>query len=324
MRRREFIGLAAAACVAWPRGARTQVLLNKVWRIGIITTGVRSPPYEGFLQGLREHGYISGQDYVADWRFADSRFARFAVFAQEFVRLRTDVIFLGNAAAVDLVRQVTRTIPIVMGYSTDPVGSGYVTSLARPGGNVTGMASSAEDTAPRQLELLKAAVPNLSRVGLLLNPEGSDYSDTLKKTQVLADRAGLALVWVDARTASGLDSAFASFARQRAEALVVTQDVYFLGQSQRIADLALKHRLPCIYPQRDYVEAGGLMSYGESIKESYRRAASFVDRIFKGARAADLPIEQLAPQLVINRKAAGALGLAIPPTLSAQANEVIE
>src|SRR5262245_32033965 len=322
MRRREFIGLAAAACVAWPRGARTQVLLNKVWRVGIITTGVRSPPYEGVLQGLREHGYVSGKDYVADWRFADGRYARFAGFAQEFVRLKTDVIFLGSAAAVDLVRQVTRTIPIVMGYSTDPVGSGLVASLVRPGGNVTGMASSAEDTTPRQLELLMAIVPQLSRIGLLLNPEGSDYSDILRKTQMLADRAGIAVVWVDARTASGIDSAFASFARQRAEAVIVTSDLYFSTQAQRIADLALKHRLPSIYPQRDYVEVGGLMSYGENLKESYRRAASFVDRIFKGAQAADLPIEQLTPQLVISRKAAAALSQAIPPAVYGQANEV--
>src|SRR5262245_10224956 len=175
MRRREFIGLAAAACVAWPRGARTQVLLNKVWRVGIITTGVRSPPYEGVLQGLREHGYVSGKDYVADWRFADGRYARFAGFAQEFVRLKTDVIFLGSAAAVDLVRQVTRTIPIVMGYSTDPVSAGYVTSLARPGGNVTGLASSPDDSIAKHFELLAAVVPGLKRVGVLLNPESSDY-----------------------------------------------------------------------------------------------------------------------------------------------------
>jgi putative ABC transport system substrate-binding protein len=323
MRRREFITLlggAATSSVLGTPAARTQEPA-KLWRVGIILGGSRTPPIDGFLQGMHELGYVAGRDYVADWRAADGRFARFPVFAQDFVRLKADVILLETAAAVDAVRQVTRTIPIVMGYSIDPVGSRLVASLARPGGNVTGLAGSTEDTSPKQLELLKAVVPNLSRVGVLLNPESSDYSEVQTKMQVAAEKAGLALVWVDARNPQGIDRAYMVFAGQRVEAVVITDDRYFFTQQDKLAGHAQRLRLPSIYPQRDYVEAGGLMSYGESLKEFYRRAASFVDRIFKGARPGELPIEQVASQVVINRKTAAALGMAIP---DAFADEVIQ
>jgi ABC-type uncharacterized transport system substrate-binding protein len=326
MRRRELIVLlsgAATSSILWTLTARTQEPA-KLRRVGIILGGSRTPPIDGFLQGMRELGYVAGRDYVADWRAADGRFARFSGFAQDFVRLKVDVILLETAAAVDAVRQVTRTIPIVMGYSIDPVGNRLVASLTRPGANVTGMAGSTEDTSPKQLELLKAVVPNLARVGILLNPESSDYSEVQTKMQAAAEKAGLALVWVDARNPQGIDRAFAVFANQRVEAVIITDDRYFFTQQERIVGHALKHRLPSIYPQRDYVQVGGLMSYGESLKEFYRRAASFVDRIFKGARPAELPIEQVARQLVINRKTAAALGMAIPPDVYAFAGEVIE
>jgi putative ABC transport system substrate-binding protein len=323
MRRRNFIVLAGAAVLAAPVLARAQQP-QKVWRVGIIAGGTRTPSYDGFLQGMRELGHAEGVDYVTDWRFADGRFARFSTFAQELVARKADVIFLGTAAAVDLVRQVTRTIPLVMGYSTDPVAAGYVTSLARPGGNVTGLASSPDDSVAKHFELLAAIVPGLKRVGILLNPESSDYTEVLANARSAADKAGLALAWLDARTPQGLDSAFAGFANQRVEAVKVTDDPFFFNQQQRLAALALKHRLPAIYADRDYVQSGGLISYGESLRDFYRRAASFVDRIFKGARAGDLPIEQPPRQVAINRKTAGALGLTIPPQLYATASEVIE
>jgi putative ABC transport system substrate-binding protein len=328
MKRREFItflgGAAAARSVLWPRAARAQQG-GKLWRVGIIVGGVRTPPYDGFLQGMREHGYVSGRDYVADWRFADGRYSRMTGFAEEFVRLKADVIFVGTAAAVDPVRQVTRTIPIVMGYSTDPVGSGFVASMARPGGNVTGLASSADDASPKQLELLAAVVPNLSRVGLLQNPDSPNYAPILKSTQAAALAAGLALVPADARELPELDDAFAALTRERVQAVRVTPDAFFFRQPQRLAELALKHRLPTIFPQREYADAGGLLSYGENLKEFYRRAATFVDKIFKGARPADLPIEQPTRlNLVVNRQTADALGLTIPPQVYALADEVIE
>jgi putative ABC transport system substrate-binding protein len=326
MRRREFIALfggAATSSVLETRVARTQEPA-KVWRVGIILAGSRTPPIDGFLQGMRELGYVAGRDYLTDWRAADGRFTRFPGFAQDFVRLKVDVILLETASAVETVRQVTRTIPIVMGYSIDPVGSRLVTSLARPGANVTGLAGSTDDASPKQLELFKAVVPNLSRVGIPLNPEGPDYSDVQAKMQAAAESAGLALVWVDARNPQSIDRAFMVFAGHRVEAVIIADDRYFFTQQEKLAGQALKHRLPSIYSQRDYVGVGGLMSYGESLKEFYRRAATFVDRIFKGARPAELPIESVARQLVINRKTAAALGMAIPPDVYALANEVIQ
>jgi putative ABC transport system substrate-binding protein len=328
MRRREFLsllgGATAAPLVLWPRAARAQQG-GKLWRIGIVVGGVRTPAYDGFLQGMRELGYVAGRDYFADWRFADGRYSRMTGFAEEFVRLKADVIFVGTGAAVDPVRQVTRTIPIVMGYSTDPVGSGIVTSIARPGGNITGMASSADDASPKQLELLATVVPGLTRVGLLQNPDSPNYAPILKGMQNAALAAGLALVPIDARDLQELDDAFAALMRERVQAVMVMPDAFFFRQPQRLAELALQHRLPAIFPQREYVDAGGLMSYGENLKEFYRRAAAFVDKIFKGARPADLPIEQpTRPSLVVNRKTADALGLKIPPRVYALADEVIE
>ena len=328
MRRREFLtflgGAAAASSVLWPRAARAQQG-GKLWRVGIIAGGVRTPSYDGFLQGMREHGYVTGRDYFADWRFAEGRFSRMTGFAEEFVRLKADVIFVGTAAAVDPVRQVTRTIPIVMGYSTDPVGYGLVASMARPGGNVTGLASSADDASSKQLDMLTATVPNLSRVGVLHNPDNSNYASALKSTQIAAQQAGLTLVPVDASDLQQIDDAFAAFARERVQAVKVSPDALFFRRPERLAELALQYRLPTIFSQNEYVAAGGLMSYGENLKEFYRRAAGFVDKIFKGARPADLPIEQPTRlNLVINRKTADALGLTIPPNVYALADEVIE
>src|SRR5262249_34717288 len=269
-------------------------------------------------------GRAAGLYSVADCRSAGGRYGRFSPFAQDLVARKADVIFLGNAAAVDLVRQVTRTIPIVMGYSTDPVAAGYVTSLARPGGNVTGLASSPDDSSTKHFELLAAVVPGLKRVGVLLNPESSDYADALAGLQAAAGKARLDLAWVDARAPLELDTAFATFANQRIEAVKVTDDLFFYNQQQRLAALALKQRLPAIYPDRDYVQSGGLISYGENLRDFYRRAASFVDRIFKGARAGDLPIEQPPRQIAINRKTAAALGLTIPAPVLTAASEVID
>jgi len=327
IRRRDFMMLlgstAATSSILCTRSGRAQEPA-KLRRVGIILAGSRTPAIEGFVQGMREFGYHAGRDYHAEWRFADGRYARFPIFAQDFVRLQVDVIFVETAAAVDLVRQVTRTIPIVMGYSIDPVGGGLVTSLTRPGANVTGMAGSREPTLPKQFELLKATLPNLSRAALLLNPEISDYTGVLANARDTAQKAAVALVWADAHNPDGMADAFAQFTSQRVEAVIVIDDTYFLTQRERIAGLALTHRLPSIFPKRDFVQAGGLMGYGENLMEFYRRAASFVDRIFKGAKPAELPIERAPPQLVINRKTARALDVTIPPQVYALADEVIE
>jgi putative tryptophan/tyrosine transport system substrate-binding protein len=323
MRRREFISLLGGAAAAWPLAARAQQPA-KVWRIGIIVEGMRSAAYDGFLQGMDELGYVSGRNYVVEWRFADGRYLRTLELVADFMRLNIDLIFLGSPAMVYPVRQATRTIPIVMGYSSDPVASGFVPSLSHPGGNITGLASSGEDTSAKQLELLAAVVPNLSRVGLIQNPDNSSYSSILKSTQAAAQKTGLDLVPVDARVPQDIDDAFQVLTRERIEAVKVSSDRFFLTQQQRLADLALKHRLPSIFAERAYAEAGGLMSLDESLKDFYRRAASFVDKIFKGARPGDLPIEQLSLfNLVINRKTAEALGAKLPPRTTVSAYEVI-
>jgi putative ABC transport system substrate-binding protein len=322
--RRDFISLLGGAAAAWPLSARAQQPA-KIWRIGIVVEGMRSPAYDGFLQGMDELGYVAGKNYMIEWRFADARYLRILELVGAFAKLNIDVIFLGSPAMVYPVRQATRTIPIVMGYSVDPVGNGFVANLAHPGGNITGLASAGEDPSARQLELLAAVAPNLARIGLLQNPESSNYSSILKSTQAAAQKAGVDVVPVDARVPQDIDAAFEVLVRERAGAIKVSSDRFLLTQQQRLADLALKYRLPSIFPERAYVEAGGLMSLDESLKDFYRHAAAYVDKIFKGARAGDLPIEQLALlDLVINRKTAQQLGVALPPRTDVSAYDVIE
>lgn len=211
-----------------------------------------------------------------------------------------------------------------MGYSTDPVGNGFVASLARPGGNTTGLAGSSDDSAPKQLELL-AIVPKLSRVAILTNPDNPNSPAVMKSVRSAAEKAGLLVVPVEARSPQQIEDAFAALAKQSVAAVMVGNDAMFFVQRQQLAQLALSNRVASIFPLREYAAAGGLMSYGESLEEFYRRAASFVDKIFKGAKPGDLPIEQPTRfNLVINRKTADALGLAIPPQLYIFADEVIE
>jgi putative ABC transport system substrate-binding protein len=332
MRRRQFIhllgGAVAAPSVLWPLAAHAQAPAAapaKVWRIGVVVEGMRSAAYDGFLQGMGDLGYVAGKNYLIEWRFADGRYLRILELVGDFAKLNIDLIFVGSPAMVYPVRQATKTIPIVMGYSIDPVGNGFVSNMAHPGGNITGLASSSEDPSGKQLQLLKAAVPNLSRIGLVQNPENSDYASVLDGTRAAAQKAGMELVPVDARVPQEIDEAFAVLGRERVGAVKVASDRFFLTQPQRLADLALKYRLPSIFAERAYVEAGGLMSLGESLKDYYRQAATFVDRIFKGARPGDLPIEQLALfDLVINRKTAEALGVTPPPQTDVAAYDVID
>jgi putative tryptophan/tyrosine transport system substrate-binding protein len=241
------------------------------------------------------------------------------------VRLKVEVIVVSTPAGIRPTQQATSTIPIVMGYSTDPIGSGFVTSLARPGGNVTGLASSLDDIVPKQIELLASAVPGLSRVGLLVNPGNPNTPPVLKSAQASARQAGFVLVVVEAQTPGELEAALVTLTKERVGAVIVIADAFFNSQRRRLVELALQVRLPTMFGQREYAQEGGLMSYGESLFEFYRRAASYVDKIFKGAKPADLPIEQPTLfKLVINRKTADALGVTIPSQLYIFADEVIE
>jgi len=327
MRRRDFVTLLGGTAAAWPLAARAQQTA-KVWRIGFLSAVSRSAAsgsYVAFVQGMRELGHVEGKDFVIEWRSVEGRYERFPEIAAELVRLNIDVFVTGVTAALPALKRATSTIPIVMAYSTDPVGNGLVASLAHPGGNITGLAGSSDDSSPKQLELLATIVPNLSRLGLLGNPDTETYSSVLNRTQDAAQKIGLSLIPIEARNRQEIEDAFASFAKERVPAVMVAVDAVFFGQRWRIAELALANHLATMFALREYAEAGGLMSYGENIAEFFRRAASFVDKIFKGARASDLPIEQPTKfSLVINRKTADALTVTIPPQLYIFADEVIE
>jgi putative ABC transport system substrate-binding protein len=274
---------------------------------------------------MRQLGYVEGKDFVIEYRFAEGKYERFDDFANELVRLKVDAIVLATPAAVPAMQKATDAIPIVMGYSTDPVGNGFVASLAHPGGNTTGLASSSDDASPKQLELLAMTIPNLSRVGLLVNLDSPNYLPVLKNAMAAGQKAGITLVPVEARNSEDVETAFSTLERENVQAILAVSDGFLLSQRQRITQFALRDRLPSMFQQREYPEVGGLMSYGESLFEFYRRAASYLDKIFKGARPGDLPIEQPTRfNLVINRNTADVLDITIPPQVYAFADEVIE
>src|SRR5262249_44825578 len=261
----EFIALIGGVA-EWPGAARAQQSSRLLRRIGFLSGASRATASNiiaGFLQGMSEFGYVEGKDFTIEGRFADGSYERFADFAAEMVRLKVDVIVLGTTAAVRAVQQATSTIPIVMGYSIDPVRSGFVASLARPGGNLTGLASSLDETVSKQLELLATVVPKLSRVGHLSNPDNPSHGAVLPSAQASAKRAGVDLVSVTARSPPEIENSFTTLSRERVDAVIVNADAFFHTQRQQIAEHALRARLATIFPQQEYVETGGLMAYGE-------------------------------------------------------------
>ena len=326
MQRREFfIGLTAAGVLPSIVAAQPA----KVSRIGFISGASREILFQAgladaFTQGMRELGYAEGKNYLIEWRFADGQYDVFPKLAAELVGLKVDIIVTGTPGAIRAIQQATSTVPIVMAYSTDPVGDGLVESLARPGGNTTGLASSLDESVPKQMELIAAVVPDLKRVGIVSNPQNPQAS-ALATAKVAARSAGLDLVSVNAKNAQELTDAFTTLVKERVGATIVLSDAYFNGERTRIAELAISHRVPTIFAQRQYVAAGGLMSYGETLADFFRRSALYVDKIIKGARPSDLPVEQPTRFfLVINLKTTNSLGLSIPPALLARADEVIE
>jgi ABC-type uncharacterized transport system substrate-binding protein len=327
--RREFLIAGAGLCALASPLSRAQQA-NKVWRIGILS--VRSRPvsfagdyYDAFLKGLRELGYVEGKNIIIEWRFADGKYERLPDLAADLVALKVDVLAVVNTAVIRAARQATGTIPIVMLTSSDPVGSGFVASLARPGGHITGLSNVIGDIAPKYVELLTLVVPKLSRVGVLLNPANTQHRPIFNNIQSAAAKAGIKAFPVEAETPRKVESAFAAMVQQRAGAMIVAIDSRFTDYLSQIVGLAARNRMPGMFPDRGYVEAGGLMSYGQDFADSYRRAAAYVDKIFKGAKPAELPVEQSSKfELVINRKTASALGLAIPQELLLRADRVIE
>jgi putative tryptophan/tyrosine transport system substrate-binding protein len=295
-------------------------------RIGVIFPGTQAgvSVFEAFRQGLREHGYVEGRNIVVERRFGEGRPERIAEAAAELVRLKVDVIVTSTDDAIAAVKRQTRTIPIVMTASTDPVGTGFVASLARPGGNVTGLSTMAPLLGAKRLELLKEAVPGLSRVAIMWDPDVRGALLEYKEAEEAARSLGLQLQSVEVSRADDFDRTFASLTSGRAQALTVVTSPLTLDNRSQIANLALKHRLPSIFGQVSSVEAGGLMAYGSSAIERWRRAATYVDKILKGVKPSDLPIEQPTKfELVINLKTAKALDLTIPQLLR-RADHVIQ
>jgi putative tryptophan/tyrosine transport system substrate-binding protein len=302
-----------------------------VWRVGFLGARSRSTPsnpdvyYDAFVQGMREHGYVEGRNLAIEWRFAAGNYERFPVLAAELVAAKPDVIVTHVMAATRALQRTTSTIPIVSTGINDPVGSGIAVSLARPAGNVTGLANVALDASSKRLELLADMVPNLSRVAVLLNPGNPARNAIFKRVQEAAERLGIQATPLDARNADEIERGFASIAQQRVQAVVVANDALYLGRARQLADVSLKNRLPTIFPYREIVVAGGLMSFGQDFADTYRRAAIYVDKILKGAKPGDLPVEQPTRlELVLNRTTAKRLGLSIPHDLQVRADKVID
>ena len=303
---------------------------GKVFRIGILSNVPPTHPegarlWGAFIQGLRDLGYVEGQNITIEHRSSEGKFERLPDLAAELVRLKVDVIVAAASQNVLAAKQATRTIPIVMANSLDPVGAGLVASLARPGGNVTGLSGPSLETVGKQLELLKEIGPRVSRVAVLGNPSNQLYPLWLGEVKVAARSLGMQLQILEARGPDHFERAFAAMTRERAGALFVLGDGMFLLHRTRVAELAAKRRLPAMYPAREFVDAGGLMVYGPSLRDNFRRAATYVDRILKGAKPGDLPVEQPTKfELIINLKTATALGLTIPQSLLGRADQIIE
>jgi len=328
MERRAFIGTLAGGLVAAPLVAKAQQA-GKVYRIGYLSasSGTSNPRIlEAFRQGLRELGWVEGQNIVIEYRWAEGRFDRLPDLAAELVRLKVDVVVASATPAAVAAKNATGTVPIVAVSLTHPVELGLVASLARPGGNVTGVSYSVgPDIFGKDLELLKEVVPRVRRVAVLSNSDSPARPLTIRNVQDAARSLGLQLQLLEARGPEGFDGAFAAMAKERVGALLVVQDPAFIPHRARLIDLAQQNRLPSIFTQREDAEAGGLMSYGPSLSDLYRRAGTYVDKILKGAKPGDLPVQQPKTfELIINLKTAKALDLTIPPSLLQRADQVIE
>ena len=310
---------------------------GKMYRIGYLSPSSRSDPealaspfgergLAAFRQGLRELGYVEGKNIAIENRWAEGKFERLPALAQELVRLKVDVIVSVVTQATVAAKNATRTIPIVMVAPGDPLGSGLVASLAHPGANVTGPSSMYSDLVGKQLELLKEIVPKLSRVAVLWNPANVAWqARMLKATDAAAKALGLHVQLLEARGADDLEAAFAAMTREQASALLVAVDVIFALHAKRIADLAAKRHLPAMYGSSEHVEAGGLISYAPNIPDVFHRAATYVDKILKGAKPGDLPVEQpTSLDVVVNLAAARAIGLTMPPSVLRRATQVID
>ena len=300
---------------------------KKFSRIGYLGTNPRSTSsarIDAFRQGLRELGYIEGKNIIIEWRFAEANPDRLSGLAAELVRLPVEIIVTAGPASNRAAKQATATIPIVMGFDDDPVGSGYAASLARPGGNVTGLSTLAPEITAKRLELLREIVPKFSRLAVLGNATQPGNPQALREVTIAADAVRVQLQYLEVRSAKDLETAFGAASKERADGVILLGSPVFLSQRRQIADLAVKGRLPTISARPEYAEDGGLLFYGANYNDLFRRAATYVDKILKGTKPGDLAIEQPTKfEFVINLKAAKQIGLIIPPNVLARADRVI-
>jgi putative tryptophan/tyrosine transport system substrate-binding protein len=327
MRRRAFIKLLGAATAAWPLAARAQQPA-KIPRIGFMgnsTAALEANLVRPFRERLRELGYEEGRNVAIEYRWADGHYDRFPALVAELLAAKVDVIVTAGTPASLAVKKATSTVPLIMVAVGDPVGSGLVPSLAQTGGNITGLSSIAPDLEGKRMELLREVVPRLSHVAVFLNPINPFHAVSMRQAHVAAQTLGIKLRALEVPASDDLDGAFATIVKEKPDALLILADRVFLHDRERMMDFATQHRLPSVNAYRELVEAGGLMSYGPSYEDMHRRAADYADKILKGAKAGDLPIEQPTKfTLIINLRAAKALGLDVSPMLVARADEVIE
>jgi putative ABC transport system substrate-binding protein len=325
VKRREFIALLGGAAAAWPLTANAQVPMPVVGFLAATSPDTDANFLRAFRQALRESGYVEGENVAIEYRWAEVQFDRLPGLAAELARRRVAVLTtVGNAATL-AAKAATTTIPIVFQIGDDPVKLGLAASLARPGGNLTGINFFAGELAAKRLELLRVLVPGALRVAVLVNPANPNAETVLRDVEGAARAMGLQVQVHNTGTIGELDTAFATFERERPDALFVGPDPFFRARRVQLALLAAHYRVPAIYSLRDYVEAGGLMSYGASLSDAFRQVGAYVGRILKGAKPADLPVAQSSKfELVINVQAARMLGLAVPPSLLSVADEVIE
>lgn len=329
MKRREFFAILGGSVVAASRRAHAQQAA-KIRRVGFLSGRARPESFAtdahgAFLQGMRDFGHIEDRDFAMEWRFAAGHFDRLPDLAADLVRSNVDVIVSSPAAASIAAKNATSTIPIVFVYVSNPVAAGLIASLARPGGNVTGLSVQLTDVAPKWLQLLSEAAPGMTRVAVVANPSNAGSAALVKSVHTAVEQARIALSPVNASSSQELEDGFAIMKKDHVGGVVVLPDPFFASQRSRIAGLALEHRLPSMFGDPDFVEAGGLMSYGDPLANFMKRAAYYVDQVFKGVKPHDLPVQQPTKfELAVNLKTAALLGLKIPVPLIAVADRVIE
>ena len=326
MTRRQLLIALAAGALAAPFASRAQQ--QRVYRVGFLgnsTAALEANLVAPFREGLRDLGYVEGRNIIIEYRWAEGKYERFPDLIAELVARKVEVIVTAGTPAALAVRRATATVPLVMVAVGDPVSTGLVASLARPGGNSTGLTSIAPDLEGKRLELLRQVVPKLARVSFLVNPDNAFHVGSEKQARAAAQVLHVDVQFIGARADSDFDHAFDAIAKERPDAIIVLADRLFLHNRARIVDFAARNRLPAVYPYRELVEAGGLMSFGPNYADMHRRAATYVDKILKGAKPADVPVEQPTKfELIINLKSAKAFRLTIPQSLLLRADEVIQ